>query len=93
MGCSCCLKKPLLLKDFRAFRDLLIMTVEPDSTIVFVNRTVPGITVEEAIGTSIYDYISPQYHQRVKECFERVIQTEEPDSYEIAGEGLLTTSW
>ena len=26
MGCSCCLKKPLLLKDFRAFRDLLRIT-------------------------------------------------------------------
>ncbi len=72
----------------------IVMTVEPDGTIVFINRTVPGITVEEAVGTSIYDYISPEYHRLVKECFERVIQTGEPDGYEIVGEGPHgTTSW
>jgi PAS domain S-box-containing protein len=72
----------------------IIMTVDVDGTILFINRTVSGLRVDQTIGTKIFDYILPEYHLEVRECVRQVIQTGDVDSYEIAGTGPdSTTSW
>lgn len=65
----------------------IIMTVDRDGTILFINRAEPGFTAEKAIGTPVYDYISPGHHDRLRKSLQRVFQTGEPDSYEVAGAG------
>jgi len=62
----------------------VIAIFDLDGTILFLNRTISGIAVEERIGTSIYDYMSPEHHHMMRACYERVWQTGEPDGYEIA---------
>ena len=86
----------------------IIMTVDCDGTILFINRTVPGFdtpsrqigtgaatqpkgfTPEQTIGTSVYDYIPPEHHDRktkssvnevntIRESLGRVFQTGEAD--------------
>jgi two-component system sensor histidine kinase UhpB len=72
----------------------LIMIVSRDGTLEYINHTVSGITMAEAIGSSIYDYIDPKHHQAVREPLERVFSTGEPGMYVIEGVGPDgTTAW
>jgi PAS domain S-box-containing protein len=72
----------------------VIFTCDRTGKILFINRTVPGFTVEQAIGTSVYDYIPPDHQHILRQSFERVFQTGEPVYYETAGAGANgTTSW
>ena len=72
----------------------VIFTCDRDGKLLFINRTVPGITVEQAIGTSVYNYIPVEYQDRLRQSFERVFQTGEPSYYETSGTGANgTTSW
>jgi PAS domain S-box-containing protein len=61
----------------------IILIVNRDSRIQFINRTVSPLTIEETIGKSIYDYIEPEYHNVVRETIEHVLRTAEPGRYEI----------
>jgi PAS domain S-box-containing protein len=70
------------------------MTVDADGTILFINRTVPGLAVESVIGTSLNDYLPPEHRDKQRRALERVFETSEPQSYEIAGTGPHgSTSW
>jgi len=72
----------------------VILAIDPDGTILFLNRNVPPFTPEKAVGTSIYEYVPPDYHQTLRDALEQVVRTGEPCSYEIAGAGPNgCTSW
>ncbi len=58
-----------------------IMTVDIDHNITFINRTVPGVTREEMIGKSIYNYIPEKNQEASKQCFDRVLKSKQPDKY------------
>jgi PAS domain S-box-containing protein len=55
----------------------LIMTLDRDGTIQFANRGVTGAPLEEAIGSSIFRYAPPQYHEDMREVFALVFKTGE----------------
>ena len=65
----------------------IILNVDLDGTILFVNRTIPGLTPEQVIGTSVYEYISTEYHETARRSFDRVVRTGKADRYELAGTG------
>ena len=65
----------------------IIMTVDRDGVISFINRTAPGFTIDQTIGTPIYDYIDAEYHDRVRQCVKKVFETGEPGTYEVTGRG------
>ena len=65
----------------------IIMIVNREGRIEFINRTVPGFTVEDTIGTSVYDYILPEYHDKVRRLSKRVLETGQPESYEAVVKG------
>src|ERR671932_2238239 len=72
----------------------VIFTCDRTGKILFINRTVPGFTVEQAIGTSVYEYIPFDHQNTLRQSFERVFQTGEPVYYETLGAGANgTTSW
>jgi PAS domain S-box-containing protein len=60
-----------------------IMTLECDGTLLFVNRTPPGVTREEVIGTSIFDHFPEKFKQVLRESINRVVETGEPDRHYI----------
>ncbi|MBI1917879.1 MAG: response regulator [Planctomycetes bacterium] len=67
----------------------VIASLDRDGTILFINRPVSGARrVEELIGTSCYDYVLPEQHQKFREALEYVFQTQEPTAFEIASRGL-----
>lgn len=72
----------------------IIFTVDHDGKILFINHPPAGLTSEDAVGTSVYDYVEPKYRKIVKQSIKNVYQTEESDRYEIAARGPNDeTSW
>jgi PAS domain S-box-containing protein len=65
----------------------MVLVVDLDGTILFVNRTVPGISREEATGSSVFQYVPPDHHERLRGYIARVIQTRTPITYEIPSTG------
>lgn len=65
----------------------LIIQIDRDGRILFINYTVPGIKGEDVLGKTIYEYIHSEYHDIVKKSVEKVFKTGESDSYEPLGVG------
>ncbi len=65
----------------------IILTVDCEGTIQFINQVVNGYNLREVRGTTIYDYILPEYHETVKTTLKKAFQSGENQSYEIAGLG------
>ncbi|NQT73848.1 MAG: PAS domain S-box protein [Chloroflexi bacterium] len=65
----------------------IIMSTDSDGIIWSINRIVPGLTSEQVIGSKIYDFIDPEFHNTVRQTTKRVIQTGNPGTYEIRGTG------
>jgi PAS domain S-box-containing protein len=59
-----------------------ILTLDRDLNIQFVNFASPGMTVENLIGTPLYDYVSEERRDEVKETLEKALHTPEISSYE-----------
>ncbi|MHC4623698.1 MAG: PAS domain S-box protein [Planctomycetota bacterium] len=65
----------------------IILNVKPDGTIAFLNRAVPPITTEGAVGTSIYEHVLAEYRDTLRKSLEKVLETARPVTYELAGTG------
>jgi PAS domain S-box-containing protein len=59
------------------------MILALDGRIRFINRTVPGMTVEGVIGTTVFDYVPERFWPVMRECYARVARTGEEGSYEV----------
>jgi len=64
-----------------------IMTVGSDGVIQFLNRPTGGLTIEQAIGTTVYEHVDPGQCDIMRKSFEKVFKIGEPDSHEILGLG------
>ena len=69
----------------------LILTTDREGTVLFMNRTPPGLTVQEVIGKSVYNYIEPEHWDMVKAAVADVFSTGNPDQYEIWARGPHNT--
>ena len=61
----------------------MIITVDFEGTMLFINHAMPGHSVEEYMGRSIFEYMPSAYHEVVRGCFRRVLVTGVMDTYEI----------
>lgn len=61
----------------------LICTVDRDGNILFINQAAPGISPEETVGKSIYDYIPTEHHDKLKTALGQVFQTGSADGCEL----------
>jgi len=65
----------------------VILTVQRDGTIQFLNRIIGNYTPENAVGTKVWEYVPPDHHSIMKKAIEHVFQTGSPISYEVLGAG------
>jgi len=65
----------------------IVMIVDSEGTLRFINHTVPGIKKQEATGKMVYDYVSPEHHDTMRKNLERIFQTGQSASQEISGVG------
>jgi PAS domain S-box-containing protein len=65
----------------------IVMNVDQNGKIMFINYTLPGFTIEKTIGKTIYDFIPPKYHDNAKETIKQVFKTGKASIYETIGTG------
>ncbi len=59
-----------------------IMLLDLDYRIQFINRTTAGLTKEEVLGRSYLDFIPAGFQTVAETCFEHVLLSGKPDSFE-----------
>jgi PAS domain S-box-containing protein len=59
-----------------------IMLVDMDGVIQYINWTVPDLTVDQVIGTKVFNYVPESFREPMAACFERVRASGKPDAYE-----------
>jgi PAS domain S-box-containing protein len=59
----------------------VIMVLDLECRIRFINWTAPGLTVESVLGTAVFDYVPADQHPEMRACFEEVRRTSSPGSY------------
>jgi len=71
-----------------------ISIADRDGTIRYVNRTVPGITIDEVIGRNIKDFEKPEYRPISRQAIEQVFRFGKSGSYQAMGLGPdASNSW
>jgi len=65
----------------------IIILVDHDRTIQFINHVVEGLDAKDVIGMSIYDFIQPESHDITRGIVDSVFKTGEPGYYVIKGVG------
>ncbi|UQA60287.1 sensor histidine kinase [Polyangium aurulentum] len=64
-----------------------IVLLSPDGRILFINHPVEGMDLERTIEASVFEFIAPESHDRARSCFQRVLATGQPASFESVGLG------
>src|SRR5262245_5633137 len=59
----------------------LVLLLDRDCLIRFINRTVPDLTVEKVLGTSVLDYVPEYQRSAARAMYERVAQTAQPTQF------------
>ena len=76
-----------LLRSVLEAMPAFITRVDPELRVVFLNRYVSGYAAEQVIGTSVFDYFSPDDKPAAKACMERVLATGENGMFHVLGSG------
>ena len=71
----------------------MVFTTDTEGIIQFINRTIPGLSLEDVIGKSVFDFTRPDGVDMVRERMERVIRTGEAGGYEIQGLEDVDPRW
>ncbi len=69
----------------------LVLVVDLDGTILYIDRTVPGITREEAIGSTVFEYVPADHHVRLRSYLAQVVETKSSITFEIPSVGPYGT--
>jgi len=64
--------------------DDTIVIANKNDVIQYINKTIPPETPEEVMGKTIYEYVSKEHHQVMRESLKKVYQTGKPHGYEVA---------
>jgi PAS domain S-box-containing protein len=66
----------------------IIITVDRQARITYINRVLAGLTIEHVIGAPAIDYVDQPHRQLVRAAIDYVFATAQPTSYEIQARGL-----
>ena len=70
----------------------MVLVSDVGGTILFIDRTVAGVTREEAIGASVFDYVPAEHHDRLRAYMGEVVRTKGSLTYEIPSVGPHRTT-
>lgn len=65
----------------------IVLLVEPDGTINFINQVLPGFSHDRVLGASIYEFTAPDSRLSLESAFQQVFQIGEPACLELRGMG------
>jgi PAS domain S-box-containing protein len=64
--------------------DDIVMIVDGNSVIQYINRTIPPYTPEGTVGKTIYKYVPREQHYVFEKSLREVFKTGKPDSYQVS---------
>lgn len=70
-----------------------IMLIDPQGKILYINHTVPDLTIDQVIGQSAYDFVKPEQAPILKNAYEYVVRTGQPTQFEIDYESAEGTTY
>ena len=72
-----------------------ILHLDRQGAITFINRVIPGSSIDEVVGTSVYEHIPPQYHPQFQQALATVLTHGETTEVETAiiPAGTEDTMW
>ena len=62
----------------------IIMEIDPNGSILFANRVLKGVSIDEAIGTSLLDYIPKNQHSKVRKAMHKSLVRGRNTAFEIS---------
>ena len=62
----------------------IVMIVDNQGIIQYINTTIPPYTPEETVGKRVYEYVPREQHDVMRKSLRKVFKTGEPDSYEVS---------
>ncbi|HSX57961.1 MAG TPA: PAS domain-containing protein [Candidatus Saccharimonadales bacterium] len=72
----------------------IVMAVDEQGNILFINHVLPQYTIDQVIGTPMFNYIPPGEHEVMRQSLQKVFQGGEKVEFEIPGSGPDgQTSW
>jgi len=60
-----------------------IMLVDPKGIILYINHTVPDLTIDQVLGQSAFNFVKPEQAPVMKKHYEYVLKTGQPTQFEI----------
>jgi PAS domain S-box-containing protein len=63
----------------------VILVAGRDGIIQFINSTTPGLSAEDVVGASVYDFTPPEFEKTMRECLARIYETGIAESHDIVG--------
>lgn len=70
-----------LLQFMLEYNPATVTILQPDGVYLYVNRMVPGLDKDKMIGTSVFNYLTPELSREVKEKIQHVSATRNPINY------------
>lgn len=64
-----------------------VVIVDPAGNIEYINKTLPNKTVEEVIGSSVFDYFKGEHKKSMQHILDQVFAQKQSISMEVRGEG------
>jgi PAS domain S-box-containing protein len=64
-----------------------IMLVDADATIRYINHTAPGLKVDDVLGATCYDYLSPDHARRLRAAMRSAFDQKQVSQIELDGHG------
>lgn len=58
-----------------------IWTCDLNYNFVFVNKVATGLKREDIIGSSLYNFVPEEFHEGVKDCYEKIVKTKKQNQY------------
>ncbi|MFL5348071.1 MAG: sensor histidine kinase [Hyalangium sp.] len=71
----------------------IMMTADTSERIRFINFTLPGLTYEQVLGRSVYEFLLPEDQERCRAVIHKVLETGVPDSYDIRSYADTGAQW
>ncbi|HXG38292.1 MAG TPA: PAS domain S-box protein, partial [Bacteroidota bacterium] len=66
----------------------IILTVDRDYKITFMNYTLPGYSLEDVLGVSMFDFLPAESKEIAKRALDKVFDTGERQVYEVLSHGI-----
>ena len=72
----------------------IVLLAATDGTILYINRTAAGVSRQTTVGDTVFSFVPEDYHQRLRQYMDQVIETRRPVTYEVPSIGPHgTLSW